>query len=93
MCFEIICIRHSLIHSQKFRYHPNKTFSSDACLIRMKMSYSHDFEHFESNCMARKMSYSRDRETIETSIESPQSLMIRPKLKTSFNIVGLQITV
>ena len=47
---------------QKFRYHANKTFLSD---IRMKMSYSHDFELFERNCMARIMSYSHDIETFE----------------------------
>ena len=69
MCFEIICIKHISSHSIFLRNqnHAYKTFSSDACLIRMKMSYSHDFELFEKNCMSRIMSYSRDIETIERS--------------------------
>ena len=65
LCFEIIYIKHISSHSisQKFRYHANKTFSSDLYIIRMKMSYSHDVELFERNFMDRIMSYLHDFET------------------------------
>ena len=37
----------SFIPSEKIRSDTNKTFWSDLCFIRTKMSYSHDFELFE----------------------------------------------
>ena len=37
------------------RYHTNKTLWSDLYLIRLDMSYPHDFELFERICMARNM--------------------------------------
>ena len=60
--------------AQKYRNHANETFSSDSCLICMKlnaclilveMSYSHDFELFKRNFISRVMFYFHDIETLK----------------------------
>ena len=49
--------------TQKFRYHANKTFSSDLCHIGTEMSYSHDIETFDRARIARNMYYIYDFDT------------------------------
>ena len=48
----------SFNHSQKFRYHANKTFSSDSCLIRMTWSLLREIVWVEM-CLIHVISKSR----------------------------------
>ena len=64
MCFEIICLRHTVISSypislKSFDFTRIRHYLSDKCLIRLKMSYSHDFELLK-RLNGSNMSYTYD---------------------------------